>query len=842
MKYFRTFLFILSLIPVLANAQTGNGIIVDYSNPKTYIIGGVSVEGTNYLNPDQIVALTGMSAGQSITVPSDEVSSIVKRLWLQRYFSNVALYVDSLSASADTAFFKMKIVERPRVSAWDFSGIKNSEKDELKEKLSLRRGGELSDYIVTSSIGVIKDYFKEKGFLNTAVDVQQEQDTVINNAVRVNFAINKGPKIKIKEINYDGIEGINTFKLDRSMKKTKSAKWYNLLSSKKFNEKEYDNDKSTLIDAFNELGYRDAKIIQDSIYTMPDDSSKLGILFNIDQGKRYYFRNISWTGNSIYGAEDLNQVLKIKKGDIYDIVTLNERLYGGGKEGELTISTLFRNNGYLFFNVTPVETNIVEDSVDVEIRIVEGKQATFNNVVISGNNVTNENVIRRAVYTRPGYLYRQTDFERSIRELGTMTNFDAEKITQQGTGWNLSPNVLDNTVDISFNVEEKANSQLELSGGWGAGMFVGTVGINFSNFSTRNMFDLDAWKPVPLGDNQTLAFRYQTNGSYYTAISGSFMEPWLFGKKPTSLSLSAYFTRQTNSYISTYYQVLNNDQFMEVSGASVSLGSRLKWPDNYFVLYHTLSWQTYTLQDWNYYFIFSNGKSHNINYTLTLARNSTDQTIYPRTGSDISFGMQLTPPYSLMRKNVAKDFDYNSLSDADHYKWIEYNKWTLKASNFITLAGDFVLMTRAQFGYLGFYNRNWGYSPFEGFLVGGDGMSGYSTYGQDIISLRGYENYSLTPTEDGAYNGNLYDKFTVELRYPIMLQPQSTIYALLFAEGGNCWADINNFNPFQIKRSAGAGLRIFLPMIGLLGVDWGYGFDSSAERKGQFHFMIGQEF
>ena len=844
MKSLRSLFIILALIPIAAFSQNVQDIQVDYNNPKTYVVGGVTVEGTNYLNPTQIIQLTGLTVGQSVTVPGEDASSIVKRLWQQRYFEDVGLYIDSLSASRDTAFFKIKIVERPRVSQWTFTGLKKSEQDDLKEDLTLRRGTELSDYVITSSVGVIKDFLKEKGYINAKVDVQQTKDTVINNAVRVNFAIDKGPKIKIKEINYEGVSGIKTFTLDKSMKKTKSAKWYNFFSSKKFNEKEYDNDKASLIDAFNEKGYRDAKIVKDSIYVMPGDSSKLGILFKIDQGKQYYFRNITWTGNSIYSAEDLTEVLQVKKGDIYDIVTLNERLYGGGKDqSAISISSLFRDNGYLFFQVTPVETNIVGDSVDLEIRIVEGKQARFNNVIISGNNVTNERVIRRAVYTRPGYLFSQTSFERSIRELGTMTNFDQEKIVQQGVGWQLNPNAINNTVDITYNVEEKPNSQLELSGGWGAGMFVGTVGISFSNFSTRNMFDIDAWKPVPLGDNQTLAFRFQTNGSYYRAISAQFLEPWLFGKKPTSLSLSTYFTRQTNSYMSTYYQILNDDQFMEVFGAAVSLGSRLKWPDNYFVLYHTLSWQTYHLQDWNYYFIFKDGLSHNFNYTITLARNSTDQTIYPRTGSDINLALQLTPPYSLLRKSRPADFDYSTLTDAEHYKWIEYNKWTLKASNYLTLVGNLVMMTRAQFGYLGYYNRNWGYSPFEGFLVGGDGMSGYSTYGQDIIALRGYSNYSLTPYKNNAYNGNVYDKFTIELRYPLMLQPQSTIYALAFLEGGNCWSDIKDFNPFQIKRSAGVGLRIFLPMIGLLGIDWGYGFDTQiAKDRSQFHFMIGQQF
>ncbi|MCF0178156.1 MAG: BamA/TamA family outer membrane protein [Bacteroidales bacterium] len=838
MKYFKLLALILFLAPGLVMAQERK-VEVDYNNPKTYVIGGVSVEGNNFLSANQLISLTGMVPGNSVTVPGEDISNIINRIWQQRYFNDVGLYIDSLSAGGDTAFFKLRIEERPRVSAWQFKGLKTGEKDEINERLNLRRGSELSEYIISSSSDIIKKYMKEKGFLNAKVNVLQQQDTIIKNAVKVTFEVERGPKVKIKQINYFGISDIRRYDLDKAMKKTKAPIWYNIFSSKKFQENEYPGDKALLIEALNEKGYRDAKLVKDSIYTM--EEGKIGIDFYIDQGKKYYFRDITWTGNSIYPAEYLQEILRIEKGDIYDVVTLNKRLQGGGKEGEIAIANLFRDNGYLFFNVTPVEINIAEDSVDVEIRIVEGKQATFNNIIISGNDVTNENVIRRSVYTRPGYLYSQSDFERSLRELSTMTNFDAEEITKQGTGWNLMPDPVSNTVDISYNVVEKANSQLELSGGWGSGMFVGSVGVNFSNFSTRNFFKKEAWRPVPLGDNQTLSIRFQTNGSYYTALTASFMEPWLFGKKPTSFSISAYLTKQTNSYISSYYQVLNDDEYIRIYGAAIGLGSRLKWPDNYFVLMHQLSWQTYDLKDWNYNFIFSNGKSHNINYTITLQRNSTDQSIYPRQGSDISLSLQLTPPYSLLRKD--KNIEYNNLPDSEHYKWIEYNKWSLKASNYIRIVGDLVLMTRAQFGYLGYYNRKWGYSPFEGFLVGGDGMSGYNSYGQDIIALRGYENYSLTPSIGNAYAGNVYDKFTMELRYPVLMQTSSTIYLLLFLEGGNCWSDIRDFNPFQIKRSAGAGVRIFMPVVGLLGIDWGWGFDAApGKQKSQFHFVIGQQF
>ena len=828
--------------PFLMLAQqedVDKGISVDYGKPQTYVIGGVRVTGNQYLDSGRIMAMIGLQPGKSITIPGEEISTKLGAILNQKKFSDVGIYIDSINQTRDTVWLRVDVKERPRVSAWLYHGVKKSEQDDLKEKLNLKRGGELSEYVISSSTGVIKNYYKEKGFNNVKVDVTTVEDSLINNAVRVTFDVDRGKKVKVGNITYEGVEGIDKYRLDKSMKKTKDRSWYNLFNSKKFNEQEYPNDKVSLIDAFNERGYRDAKILKDSIYTM--ENGRLGINFKIDQGRRYYFRNITWTGNSVYTADVLNGVIKINKGDVYDIVTLNQRLQGGGKEGETSVASLYRDNGYLFFNVTPVETTIVGDSVDVEIRMVEGKQATFNNVIISGNNITNERVIRRAVYTRPGYLYSQSDFERSIRELGTMSNFDAEKIVEQGTGWNLIPDPMNNTVDISYNVEEKSNSQLELSGGWGARTFVGTIGINFSNFSTRNFFRKDAWKPVPLGDNQTLAFRYQTNGRYYRALSASFVEPWLFGKKPTSLSVSAYFTRQTNSYMTYYYQYLNDDKYMEVGGFSISLGKRLKWPDNYFTLYHSLGWQFYNLKDWyRYYYVFTDGRFNNINYTISLSRQSIDQQIYPRVGQDLNFSLQLTPPYSLLRD---KSIDYKSMSDQDHYRWLEYNKWTFSGRNYVTIWKDLVLMTAAHFGYLGFYNRNWGYSPFEGFLVGGDGMSGYNTYGNDVISLRGYEDYSLTPSVNGAYAGHVYDKFTVELRYPIILKPQSTIFALAFLEGGNCWADINDFNPFQIKRSAGVGLRVFLSVVGMLGVDWGYGFDAGpGEDKSQFHFTIGQQF
>lgn len=841
--------------------KSSSPVEIDYNNPHKYVVGGVTVEGNRAFGEKQILQQCGLREGMEVTIPGDDISSIVNRLWLQRYFQDVAVYVDSLSSAKDSVYLRIAIQERPRVSRWAFSGVRSGEKKELMERLNFRRGGEFSDYVSKTSVDIIKRYYQGKGFLDVKVEPQVQKDTIVRNAIRVNFAVDRGIRTRIKTINFIGNDNVSDFKLAKSMKKTKSAKIYNFFSSKKFNEKEYANDKKSLISAFNEAGYRDARLVKDSIYHVKP--GRLGIDLTFDQGKKYYFRNVTWTGNSVYSADALNSILQIGKGDVYDVVTMEHRLQGGGKQGDMDVAKLYRDNGYLFVNIQPVELNVVGDSVDVEVRMVEGKQATLNNIIINGNDLTNERVVRRQVFTRPGYLFSQSDFERSIREIASLGQFDPEAIADPTKGYSILPDPLNNTVDIVYNVTEKPSSQLELSGGWGGRTFVATVGVSFNNFSTRRLFDKSAWRPVPLGDAQNLAFRFQTSGTYYSSLSASFMEPWLFGKKPTSLSLSAYYSRQTNSYL--MWNILNNDKQFEVYGFSAGLGNRLKWPDNYFVLYNQLSWQTYKLTNWySNTFIFDDGTSHNLSYTLALSRNSTDQQIYPRQGSDLSFSVQLTPPFSLLRKkdkglldangNPTKvdswrDINYDKWSSNDRYRWIEYHKWSFKGSLYTKLVGNLVLMTRAQFGYLGYYNRKWGYSPFEGFLVGGDGMSGYNSYGSEVIALRGYENYSLTPTTATAYNsngytysGNVYDKFTVELRYPIVMQPQSTIFALLFLEGGNCWSDIRDFNPFQIKRSAGVGVRVYLPVIGLLGIDWGYGFDDNTYGKSQFHFLIGQQF
>ncbi|MFA5850297.1 MAG: outer membrane protein assembly factor BamA [Bacteroidales bacterium] len=804
--------------------------VVDYNQPKDYIIGGIKVSGIQFLRPEQVLSYTGFAVGDTVRIPSEEVSAIIKRIWMSKWFSDVSLYIDY--TVKDTAYLNIFLRERPRVSRWEFEGIKNTEKSDLDEKIKLRRGSELSDYVVSSTSEIIRKYYVDKGFLQTEVNIKQQTDTTVQNAVKVTFCVDRKTKVKIKSIIFEGNYNIKGSKLASAMKKTKDMRLWNFFSSKKFNEKEYDKDKGLLIEKYSERGYRDAKIVKDSIYYI--EQGRMAIKFKIDEGQRYYFRDIVWTGNSIFTTEYLNSILRIKKGDVYDVVSMEKRLFSA-EEGNVT--KLYTDNGFLFFRVSPVEVKIDGDSVDLEMRIYEGKPATFNRIIINGNSITHEKIARRELFTKPGYLYSQSEVERSLRELASMGHFEPEKLSTPNA-ISIIPDQNNNTVDVSYNVEEKSNSQFEIAGGWGGNTFVGTLGLSFNNFSIKRVFKKSAWRPVPLGDGQQLAIRFQTNGSYYTALTASFTEPWLFGNKPTSLNVSTYYTRQTNS--SYFYQ--NSNQSMEVFGATIGIGTRLKWPDNWFVLYNELSAQSYKLTDWQYNFLFSDGLSNNISYKIRLQRNSTDQPIYPRSGSDFQLGLQITPPYSAFR---AADTDYKNMTDAKKYKWIEYHKWTFKGTQYTSLTGDLVLMTRAYFGYLGLYNRNLGYSPFEGFVVGGDGMSGYNTYGSEVVGLRGYANSSLTPMVNNAYAGNVYDKFTLELRYPLVLQAQSTIYALLFLEGGNSWSDIRDFNPFSIKRSAGFGVRVLLPIVGMLGIDWGYGFDPVAGKaKGgsNFHFVIGQQF
>jgi outer membrane protein insertion porin family len=814
-------LLILSLFSFHVSAQYTLGAQsneIRYDNPKEYEIGGITLSGIKYLDQQVLIHITGLSIGQKVMVPGKDLTDAIKKLWEQGLFSDVKLSATKIEGN--TIFLDFFLLERPRLSKFKFTGVKKHEADDLRDMVKLSRGSQVTDNIINNTINTIEDYYIDKGYLYADVTVAQVDDTAAINNVILEINIEKNKRIKIKEIYFVGNTVIPDNKLRRTMKETKKKTWYNIFKSSKYIEDVFKEDKISLISKYNTQGYRDAKVLIDSIAV--NDDKTINLFVEIEEGNQYFFRNITWKGNTKYTTEYLEQVLDLKKGDIYDQSLLEEKLF----VDESGVFSLYQDNGYLFSSVSPVEVYVENDSIDIEMQVYEGKQATINNIIISGNTKTNEHVIRREVRTKPGQLYNRSDVIRTHRELATLGYFDPENI-----GVNPVPNPVDGTVDIEYSLVEKPSDQIELSGGWGAGMIVGTFGLSFTNFSTRNILNKKAWRPLPSGDGQRLTLRAQSNGVYYQAYNMSFVEPWLGGKKPTSLTVSLYRTTQSDGRD-------KEDparQAINITGMALGIGKRLQWPDDFFTFYNEVSFQAYNLSQWSY-FIFTDGQANNLSYTTEFARNSIDQPIYPRRGSQFSLKLQITPPFSLFSGK-----DYSTLSDQEKYKWVEYHKWTFKASWFSKLAGNLVLNSKVNFGFLGYYNKD-ARSPFEGFYVGGDGLSGYNLYGRETIALRGYDNGSLTPT----LGGNIYNKFTLELRYPLSLNPQATLYALAFLEGGNSWYDFREFNPFEIKRAAGIGMRIFLPMFGMLGVDWGYGFDDiigkPSANKSQFHFVIGQQF
>ncbi|MBI5219009.1 MAG: outer membrane protein assembly factor BamA [Bacteroidia bacterium] len=794
---------------------------LDYANPKDYEIGGITVSGIKFLDQDVLISLSGIKVGDTISVPGVDIAQAIEKLWKQGLFSDIKIYATKIIDNR--IFLDIYLQERPRLSKFSFSGIRKGEADDIREKIKLVKGAQVTDNLKMKSIHTIKSYFIEKGYLNVDVNLKQEDDTAMMNHVILYFDIKKNERIKIHEVIFEGNTVFTPAQLRRAMKNTKQKTGpskYNIFKVSKFIRENYIEDKKKIIAKYNEKGYRDAKIVSDSVYKW--DDKMVNIYIKIDEGKKYYFRNITWVGNSKYKSELLSGYLGIKKGEVFNQSLLDEKLFIDPNG----VSSLYLDEGYLFFNVTPVEVLVENDSIDLEMRIFEGRQAMINKVIITGNTKTNEHVIRREIRSKPGQLFNRSDIIRSQRELAQLGYFNPEKLDV-----NPVPNPVEGTVDIEYIVEEKPSDQIELSGGWGANMIVGTLGISFNNFSTKNMFKKEAWRPLPSGDGQRLSVRAQSNGLAYQAYSISFIEPWLGGKKPNSLSTSVYHTIQTNGQT-----VDTLKTYIHITGISIGLGRRLKWPDDFFTLFNDISFQRYNLKKWNA-FLFNTGTAKNLSFTTTFQRNSIDQPIYPRRGSLFSLSLQLTPPYSLLF-----DKDWANMAAVDKYAWIEYHKWMFTASWFTKLAGDLVLNTKANFGFLGMYNDKWGHSPFEGFTVGGDGLSGYNLYGRDVIALRGYENGALTPDN----GGNIYNKITMELRYPLTLNPNATLYGLTFLEGGNCWYQFKDFKPFDIRRSAGFGIRIFLPMIGMLGVDWGWGFDDIPGRIGgnhsQFHFVLGQQF
>ena len=804
--------------------------------PRLYYIRKINIHGVQYLNPDMLKSSAGLIEGDSVYLPSNFISNAISRLWSQRFFSDVKIGADIEGDSLDLEVF---LKERPRVNNWAFEGIPKGKKTDLMEKLKLRRGGELSDYVIDKNQKLIKQYWSEKGFRNAEVDVRIENDSVRPQMVNVTFVIDRKDKVKIGRINFIGNREFTDKRLRRTFKKT-HQKSLNIFKGTKLNETDYEADKELLIDFYNSKGFRNANILRDSIYRI--NEKRLGIDLEVSEGNKYYIRDVSWVGNSVYTTEDLQRMFGVEKGDTYDKKTIQKRL-GIGKEAnpeEMSVSSLYQNQGYLTSQIDPAETIIGADSIDIEVKVFEGKQFTINEVGITGNQRVDDEVIRRELYTRPGELYDRSMLMQTIRMLNSMGHFNPEAIQPD-----IKP-VSSELVNVNWILEEQASDQFNIAGGWGSGTFVGSVGITLNNLSVKNFFKKGAWRPYPMGQNQRLSLSAQTNGTYYKALAFSFTDPWLGGKKPNSFTLSAHVSEQNNAY----YVWQSATQYFRTYGVAAGLGKRLNWPDPYFTFYAEASYERFKLKNWNT-FGMTNGAANLLSLKLVFARNSVDQPLYPRRGSEFSVSVEATPPYSLWDgkdyKRLEELASNSSTSDAanqERYRWVEFHKWQFKAQWYqaLTQNTNLVLMLKAEMGYLGAYNK-YKVSPFERFEVGGDGMSGYNIYGIDIISMRGYEDGALDPTNDYSRG---YNKYTAELRYPVILKPSSTIYVLGFLEGGNAFDSWKSFSPFKIKRAAGFGVRLYLPVVGMLGIDWGYGFDapanSTSKSGSQFHFVLGQQF
>ena len=856
---------------VMAQEKIVNPNISYAGTPRSCIIGGISVHGVEGYEDYMLTGLSGLQVGQRISLPGREITEAVKRYWRHGLFSKVAVSADSIVG--DTVYLALTLALRPRVSTINYNGLKKSEREDMEAKLGIMKGSQITPNMIDRAKILAKKYFDDKGYKNAEIDIQQRDDVTGKNQVILDINIDKHDKMKIRDIVIVGNKSLRTSKIKGGLfkkgvltKMNEAGKLGSFLKSKKFTDERYKTAKQNLIDKYNELGYRDMTIEEDSVWNV--DENHVSLYLKIDEGQRYYIRNITWVGNTVVTSDYLNQLLGMKKGDVYNQKLLSKRL----SEDDDAVGNYYWNNGYLFYRLDPTEVNIVGDSIDLEMRISENRQAHISHVRIYGNDRLYEEVVRRELRTKPGDLFSKDALMRSAREIQSMGFFDPEQVNPD-----IQPNYEDGTVDINWPLEQKSNDQVEFSLGWGQTGVIGRISLKLNNFSMRNLFGKNKMHRgiMPIGDGEQLALSAQTNGSYYQSYSISYASPWFGGRRPNAFNVGAYYSKQTDvnssyynsswmnslynyyggygsygNYYNNYESYLDDDKYVQLFGLSVGWGKRLRWPDDYFQLSMSLSYQRYMLRDWQY-FIISNGNCNNINLGITLARTSTDNQMFPRRGSEFMASVTLTPPWSMFDNK-----NYSSLANdrtsatydlelQEKYKWIEYHKWKFKSRTYTALTSGqkcFVLMTRVELGILGSYNKD-KKSPFETFYMGGDGMSGYSTgYAQETIGLRGYENGSLTPYSAMGY---AYDRFTLELRYPFMLG-NTTIYGLTFLEGGNAWYDTKKFNPFDMKRSAGVGVRIFLPMVGMMGIDWAYGFDKalSTGTKGgsQFHFILGQEF
>lgn len=853
---------------VYAQIQIGDDLSdVDYSRPKDYEIGGITVVGAKYVDPTMLSMISGLRVGDNVKIPGDEIAGAIRKIWEQGMFEDVS--INATDFVANKVFLQIVIKEKPRVSKFSLKGIKKSEADEIRNKINLSRGDVATNHLVTKTKRIIENYYYDKGYLNVDIDIQQIADTTRESYIDMIINIDKGQKVKIGKINVIGNENLSDGQILAAMKETKQRGHFDPLNplgplvvntvadvvtlkplkaitgieeyfydnyrprifkSSRFKESDFKDDEKKVIEKYNSKGFRDAIIVRDSVYRI--DDRNIGIDLVVDEGNKYHYRSVTWTGNTKYSAETLNGILGIKKGDVYNKELLDKNLTYS--ETTLDVSSLYMDDGYLFFRADPVEVAVENDSIDLEIRLNEGKQARIKNVTLAGNTKTFDHVVLREIYTRPGQLFSRSDVIRSVRELATLGFFNQEKINPD-----VQPDYTDNTVDIEYSVEEAAADQITFSGGYGGGYLILQAGLSFSNFSMRNLFKKDAWRPIPAGDGQKLALQVSTYGASYINYSVSFTEPWLGGRKPNSLSLAFY-----QSFMSNWLDKTSEDYgWFRRTGFTAGLGRRLTWPDDYFSLYQGINLMRYNLSNYSSAYLNvgdGNGKFNIISYNIVLSRNSVSQPIYPRNGSEFQISLELTPPYSLLSNK-----DYSSLSDNEKYKWVEMHRWNFKAVWYTELYEKLVMMTRVRFGYLGHYNDQIGPTPFHRYYLGGDGLNNYSVDSRELVGMRGYANNSLSP---GFYNssskgGDMFTKYTLEMRYPLSLNPQATIYALTFLEAGNCWLGFDNFNPFDVKRSAGLGVRIYLPMFGLLGLDWGYGFDdvfgTTGNNGSQFHFSIG---
>lgn len=806
---------------------TGSQIQIDPNSPREYRIGGISVTGAGAnIDDNVVISVSRLYVGQTVLIPGEQISQAILNLWKQQLFQHVAISVTSIQGEA--IFLNIELREKPRLTRFEFMGVNRADTDKLREQLNLIRGDVVTDGMLYRAESTIQNYFIEKGFLNPQIRINQIPDTARANSIALEIEIDRGQRTRIAAVNVYGNQALTDGQVKRLMKKTRERSLRFLFSSSKLVQDQFVEDKQAVIDRYNEIGKRDARIVKDSIYFVSEN--RINIDLHIEEGPTYFYRSITWIGNTVYPTEALSQVLGISPGDVYNQKLLQKNL-SMNIDG-VDVSSVYLDAGYLFFDIKAVETSVENDSIDLELRIFEGKQATINRVTVRGNDRTNDHVIMREIRTRPGQLFSRSDIIRSQRDIIQLGYFDQEKIDVIPR-----PNPADGTVDIEYVVSETSSDQVELSGGWGANRIIGTVGLTFNNFSTRNLLNRQAWRPLPTGDGQRFSVRAQTYGRGYISYSMSFVEPWLGGRKPNSLSVSLYQTTHRTNLAKSHPDY----GYYSIIGASVGLAQRLKVPDDFFFLQQFINYQNYDILNSPIPFIINSGKSNNLSYNVVFGRNSIDAPLFPRTGSEISLSLQLTPPYSALSGK-----DFSNAPDEEKYKWLEYHKWKFNTSWFTRLAGNLILNTRTRFGFLGYYNNDIGFPPFERFYLGGDGLSGWEIDGREIISLRGYANYSLTPTNSAGreIGATVFNKYTVELRYPVVLSPMSTIYALAFVEGGNAWKNFREFNPFNIKRSAGVGLRIFLPMFGLLGIDYGYGFDIIPGRPddsgGRFHFSIGK--